>query len=313
MSDVGDEPWRQTPAPGERTSSFGASMTRLAPMLLLAVMWGVSIPLTKLGLQALPPFTLTALRFAIALPPLLVLAARQRLPLRALPRVALLGVLGIGIGQVAQTLGIAGTSASIGTIISATIPVFVVMFAALRLKQTVSPRQHIGLLAAFLGIALVAFGSGPEASPQAQSSAIGAAWVLLSAVSIAFYYVWSVELTRDYGTAAVAAWSTVFGFLILLPWTAWEMQRVPVQLTTTGLAVAAYLGIIVTVAGLFLWLHILRTVPARVAAGVQYLQPVIGIAAAAAMFGDPLGLLFAAGVVLILAGLVLAVAPNAAR
>jgi len=73
------------------------------------------------------------------------------------------------------------------------------------------------------------------------------------------------------------------------------------RLKTSGL-------LLVTVAGLFLWLHLLRTVPARVAASVQYLQPVFGIAASAAAFGDWLDPLFAAGVVLILGGLALAVA-----
>jgi len=47
-------------------------------------------------------------------------------------------------------------------------------------------------------------------------------------------------------------------------------------------------------------------VPARVAAGVQYLQPVFGIAAASFLFGDQLGVMFAAGVILILGGLALA-------
>ncbi|APG93956.1 hypothetical protein [Sinorhizobium americanum] len=40
----------------------------------------------------------------------------------------------------------------------------------------------------------------------------------------------------------------------------------------------------------------------------RYLQPVFGIAAASFLFGDQLGLMFAAGVVLILGGLALAVA-----
>src|SRR5690349_24442476 len=101
------------------------SLRSVGALLLLAVMWGLSIPVTKLGLLTLPPLTLTALRFAIAVPLLLFLTlGRQRLPRRALPRVAALGALGIGIGQVAQAVGVAGTSASIGTIISATIPVF---------------------------------------------------------------------------------------------------------------------------------------------------------------------------------------------
>jgi O-acetylserine/cysteine efflux transporter len=281
-------------------------MRSAAAMLLLAVMWGLSIPLTKLGLETLPPLTLTAMRFAVAVPLLFLFAAgRQRLSRQALPRAAALGALGIGVGQVAQAFGIQGTAASVGTIISATIPVFIVVFAALRLRQPVTGRQQLGLLAAFAGIALVAFGHGQ--GEALRSSVSGAAWMLLSAVAIAFYYVWSVELTRDYGTAAVAAWSTLFGFIALVPWAAREAWHHPVHLTLQGLAVAAYLGIMVSVAGLFLWLRILRTVPATVAASVQYLQPVFGIAAAAAMFGDRLGASFAAGVVLILGGLALAV------
>ncbi|HBQ34704.1 MAG TPA: EamA family transporter, partial [Ochrobactrum anthropi] len=58
----------------------------------------MSIPVTKLGLQTMPPLTLTALRFGIAVPllPLFVLG-KQRLPLKAFPRLAGLGVLGIGM------------------------------------------------------------------------------------------------------------------------------------------------------------------------------------------------------------------------
>jgi drug/metabolite transporter (DMT)-like permease len=142
---------------------------------------------------------------------------------------------------------------------------------------------------------------------------IGVIWMLVSAVAIAFYYVWSAQLTQEFGTTAVAAWSTLFGFVALLPFAAWEMSHTPIQITAQALWVAAYLGVAVTVAGLFLWLYLLRTVPARVAASVQYLQPVFGIAASAALFGDRLGVLFAAGVVLILGGLALAVANRPVR
>jgi drug/metabolite transporter (DMT)-like permease len=284
------------------------SLRSLAALLLLAVMWGLSIPVTKLGLLTLPPLTLTALRFAIAVPLLLLFTVgRQRLPWRALPHVAALGVLGIGVGQVAQTFGVAGTSASVGTIISATIPVFIVFFAALRLKQPVSGRQKLGLLAAFAGIALVAF-NGQQSSAVLQTSVGGAGLLLLSALAIAFYYVWSVELTQEYGTAAVAAWSTLFGFMALLPWAGWEMWLVPLHLTAQAIRAAAYLGLVVTVAGLFLWLHLLRTVPAGIAASVQYLQPVVGVAASSAMFDDQMGALFAVGVLLVLAGLALTMA-----
>jgi len=282
-------------------------------MLLLAVMWGLSVPAMKLGLQDLPPLTLTALRFLVAIPLLMILALGDlRVPLRALPSIAALGVLGISVGQVAQAFGVAGTSASAGTIISATIPVFIVIFAALRLKQSVTGWQQVGLLAAFAGIALVASGSRSGADDVSETTAMGVVWMLISALAIAFYCVWSVELTGAFGTRAVAAWSTLFGLVGLLPFAGWEMSHTPIRITAQAVWATVYLGVVVAVAGLLLWLHLLRTVPARVAAGVQYLQPVFGIAAASALFGDSLGLPFTAGVVLILGGLALAVAQRRA-
>jgi drug/metabolite transporter (DMT)-like permease len=227
------------------------------------------------------------------------------LPWRALPRFVALGVLGIGVGQVAQALGVVGTSASVGTVISATIPIFVVFFAAMRLKQRVTGLQQLGLLAAFIGIALVASSHGQEATAISRTTWSGVAWLLLSALAIAFYYVWSVEITMEYGAAAVAAWSSLFGFISLLPGVVWELWNSPVSFTAQALWAAVYLGVAVSVLGLFLWLNILCTVPARIGASVQYLQPVVGVAASSAMFGDRLGVLFYCGVLLVLGGLAL--------
>lgn len=276
------------------------TLRSITSMALLAVLWGVSIPLTKLGLQDTSPTTLTALRFAFAVPPLMAyVIGRHPLTRRALPKVLGLGIVGIFIGQVAQALGVAGTSASVGTIVSATIPIFIVLFAALRLKQTVTTVQKLGIAAAFAGIAVVALGRGGGM----EASLAGVGFMLLSAIAIAFYYVWSVELTRQFGVATVAAWSTLFGFVALLPWAGWQAIREPFAPSVTSLAVAAYLGLVVTVAGLFMWLDILRTVPARVAAAVQFLQPIVGVAVSAAMFGDQLGLTFGIGVAAVLVGL----------
>ncbi|MEZ5926253.1 MAG: DMT family transporter [Hyphomicrobiaceae bacterium] len=187
-------------------------------MLVLALLWGLSIPITKLALGSLPPLGLTALRFAIAAPLLLVFTVGQRgLPLAALPAVVGLGLLGLGIGNVSQVFGIASTSASVGTVISATIPVFIVVLAAVRLKQPVSALQLLGLAAAFAGIALVAFEQG-EGQILGQTTWMGVGLMLLSAIAIALYYVWSVELTIRFGTIPVIAWSTLAGFFVLVPW-----------------------------------------------------------------------------------------------
>lgn len=298
----------ETAAPG-----FVPLVARLSPlsiggMLLLAVLWGLSIPITKLGLADMPPIAFTALRFTFAVPFLFLFAiGRHRIPLTALPPVAALGVVGIGIGNLSQSFGVAGASASVSTIVSATIPVFIVILAALRLGQSVSKVQQFGLAAAFAGVALVALGQGDGASDLAQTTLTGVALVLLSAVTIAFYYVWSVELAARHGTVTVVIWSTLAGFLALLPAAAWEISGTSFSVTPVAIASALYLGLLVSAIGLFLWLWLLRTVPARVAASVQFLQPVFGIGASAAMFDDRMGPLFTAGVVLVLIGVGLSI------
>ena len=204
-----------------------------------------------------------------------------------------------------QTLGVVSTTASVGTIISATIPIFLVVFATLRLNQSVSALQALGLFAAFVGIALVAFADEQGLDEMLKSSAIGVAWLLLSAITIAYSHVWSAELAGKHDTMTVLAWSTMFGLGAILPWAAWEASRVAFVITWEGMACAAYLGVFVTVVGVFLWLDILRTVPAPIAAGVQFIQPIVGIAASAALFGDALGPLVVAGAVLVLIGVTL--------
>jgi O-acetylserine/cysteine efflux transporter len=278
-------------------------------MLLLAVMWGLSIPVTKVGLGTIPPMAFTALRFTVAVPLFMFLARRQLyLPKKAVPSIVGLGMMGITLGNVAQSFGVQGTSASLATILSATSPIFMVVLAAIRFKQAVTPLQWSGLVAAFLGIALVAVGSGSGVADISKTTASGVAWMLVSAVAIASYYIWSAELTQKYGLMPVAAWNMLVGLVTVAPMAGWEASREPIRITIEALAAVTYLGVMVTVLGLILWLYLLKVVPARVAASVQYLQPVVGISASAFLFGDRLGLLFAAGVGLVLVGLGLAAA-----
>ena len=51
--------------------------------------------------------------------------------------------------------------------------------------------------------------------------------------------------------------------------------------------------------------HALRALPVRVASASQYLQPLIGVAASSAWFGDPLGAWFVGGMALVLGGIAL--------
>jgi len=280
-------------------------MLPLLGLLTLCLVWGLSVPLTKLGLQAFPPLLLATLRYLTAAPLFALLLLGRSLPSRrGLLAMAALGVLGIDCGQLTQVLGVQDTAAAVATIFSATIPVFVVVLASWRLRQKLRPSHAFGLALALLGIAEVAsHGDWRAFAGMSATAWRGDALMLVSAVSVALYYVLSAELSQRHSVITVAAWSSLFGVVPLLPVLAWEWHATDIRPGLLGIGVVLYLGVLVTVAGIWIWLNVLRVLPARIAAGTQYLQPLIGVAASAALLGDAIDRSFAAGTVLVFIGI----------
>ncbi|MGH7057574.1 MAG: DMT family transporter, partial [Acetobacteraceae bacterium] len=276
----------------------------LSWLAFLVVIWGFSVPAAKLALASIPPFTLTALRYGIAAPCFVVLLWGKKLPSRRTLLVMIgIGVLGIDVGQVTQILGIDRTTASLATVISATIPLFTVIFAALRLGQRLAVQHLLGLAAALLGVGLAAL-SGPGAFSSA--GLLGDALLLGCSVSIALYYVLGTEIAPRAEPVTVAAWSSLAGLPGLIALSAWELRTVPLHPAPVAIGVVLYLGLLTTVAGMWIWLSCLRRLPVRIAASTQYLQPLVGVAASAALFGDPIGPLFGLGTAAVLVGIALA-------
>ncbi len=279
----------------------------LGPLFVLAIVWGASVPLTKLGLRDLPPLTLTALRYLVAAPFFAILLRGRPPPSRrGIAGAAALGVLGIAVGQVAQTLGVREISASVATVISALIPIFVVVFARIRLHQPIHARPALGLAVAFVGVILVAGGDPRQMLSAPGAIALGGeALMLLSAVAVALYYVLSMGLVEEHSVITIAALTSLAGAAALLPVALWEVRDSAVRVTGVGVSVVLYLAVLVTVVGLLIWFYALSRMPASVAAVLQYLQPVVGVAVSAALFGDPIDAWFGIGAGLVALGIAL--------
>ena len=148
-------------------------------------------------------------------------------------------------------------------------------------------------------------GQQPAFGPWSAAALGGDALMLVSAVCVALYYVLSAELTQRYPVITVAAWSSLFGVAVLVPTIPLEVRHMAVAPGWLGIGIVLYLGVLVTVTGIWIWLHTLRLLPARIAAGTQYLQPLIGVGASAWLLGDPIGRSFGIGTVLVLIGIAL--------
>jgi drug/metabolite transporter (DMT)-like permease len=164
-------------------------------------------------------------------------------------------------------------------------------------------RQALGLAVAFAGVVLVA--GGDPRDLVASGTAGGEALMLLSAVAVALYYVLSIGLVEAHSVITIAALSSVAGAAALAPVSLWELRHVAARITELGVLIVLYLAVLVTVAGLLIWFSALSRLPASIAAILQYLQPIVGVALSAGLFGDPLGVEFAAGAALVLLGIAL--------
>ena len=91
-----------------------------AALISAGLLWGTTVPLSKLALHWLPPGWLTVVRFAVAAA-ILLPAARHQLRAAFRPAVLVSGALGYGGSVAVQNAGITRTSVTHAALLIATV------------------------------------------------------------------------------------------------------------------------------------------------------------------------------------------------
>ena len=129
--------------------------TAVAALTGAGLLWGTSVPLTKLALEWLPPGWLTVARFGLAAAVLLA-AVRFRVGTAWSPAVLAWGAVGYGGSILVQNAGIARTSVSHAALLVGATPVLVAVIAAVVHRRLARPGAWAGSALSFAGVALVA-------------------------------------------------------------------------------------------------------------------------------------------------------------
>lgn len=279
---------------------------RSGPLLALivsGVLWGVTVPLTKIALDGVGPLWLSTARFGLAAVPLLLLAGRAELRAALTPKVAAWGAAGYGGVIVLQGLGIARTSVAHASLIIGLVPVLGALGALALGRGGAGRTAWIGFGVAFTGIALVAAGGGGSATVG------GDLLVLLSALLTAAFLLAQADLLTGRRPLAVTA----------VQFAAAALASAPLALVAEGgPALPAGQGPLLAVAGLIVggtlvpfWLfaYAQAWVAPDLAGAFLNIEPVIGFALGVLAFGDPFGPLHVAGVLAAVTGLVLTALP----
>jgi len=276
--------------------------------LLLAVFFlGTNPVAVKLAVREIPPLPFVALRFVAA--GLLLLAVARVFGGRGAPQardlaaLAGVGALGVGLNNVAFTLGVSMTTASDTALIYAAVPVWGMLLGLALGLERPERRGVAGVALAFLGVALIVWSGGGEAG----SSLEGNLLVALATVCWGSYAVLSLPLLRAYPPVVVAAYTMLFGGLAAVP-AALPGLLEPGWLGAGGTAWAAtaYSTLLVAAFGFWAWQRGVSQTGANRVLVYQYLITLVGVASGVVLLGEGLSPARLAGGAVVLAGVYLA-------
>jgi O-acetylserine/cysteine efflux transporter len=253
------------------------------PALIAAgLLWGTTVPLSKLALGWLPPAGLAFTRFGLAALILMVIS-RSRLRGAFRPAILVSGALGYGGSVVLQNFGIERTSVTHAALLIGATPVLVALLAAALGHSVARPAAWAGFGLSLAGVAFIAAGRGGGATLG------GDGLVLASQLASAAFTVSQARLLPGRDPVAVTAVQLLAAAVVTLP----------LVFLTGGLhtgtasfaAVAATVGLVVagTVAPTALFALAQSKVSADVAGAFLNLEPLVGAIAGIVVFGNPLG------------------------
>ena len=254
----------------------------VAALTAAGLLWGTTVPLSKLALEWLPPGWLTLVRFTVAAAILLV-AARSGLRAAFRPAVLVSGAIGYGGTVLLQNAGITQTSVSHAALLIGTTPVLVAVIAAVWQRSLASPVAWAGFAVSLAGVGLIAGGGGGGASLG------GDGLVLASLVLSAGFTVAQVRLLDGQDPVAVTAVQFLGAALAVAPAAALSGGLPAAPGSTGALLATMALATVGTVLPFTLFAYGQTRMPAEVAGAFLNIEPLVGAVLGVVAFGDPAG------------------------
>jgi drug/metabolite transporter (DMT)-like permease len=278
--------------------------------LLAIVFWGVSFVVTKDVVREISPTTLIFSRAALGTLLLVGLLAARRQPAlpprSALAPLALMAFVGVAFHQVLQAYALTLTSAvSAGWLIGLT-PLWSAVLSAFLLRERLGAVKLAGLAVGFLGAALVVTRGELAARVLVLPSTRGDLLVLASTLNWALYTVIGHATIRRLGPLRTTAGAMALGWLMLAPvFVALAGWHDYARLSAAGWAGVLFLGVACSGLGYLFWYGALERIEASRVAAFLYLEPLVTLAAAVVLLGEPVRLTTVLGGLLVLGGVAL--------
>ena len=282
-------------------------MRQLLPGLLFAMLWASASVATKIGIQAADPLVLALVRFLIAGSLMLVYAYFLQRGPSPLPRgvqwrqLMVFALLNTTIYLGAFVLALQQVSAGIGSLSTATNPLFITLLSAVWLRRPLRWYEGAGILLGLAGVGLATY-------PLLQTSYAtlsGLIILMIGMVSVSAATVYYARVTWNLPTLIINGWQVLIGGIFLLPFT---LLTADINATRwNGQFWGGVLWLIgpVSVVALQLWFYLVRQDTVRASLWL-FLCPIFGFVYSWALLGEPITGYTYAVTAMVIMGLVLA-------
>jgi drug/metabolite transporter (DMT)-like permease len=290
-----------------------ANQSARAPILivvLIGLLWGLNWPAVKFMLTEMPPLTIRAIAFpcaAVLLTLVCYLKGERLRPASTdIVPIMITGLFLIFGFNVSTTLGQILTETSKAAIIAYTMPALTAGLAAAILGERLRFRSAIALLLGMSGLGVLA----SENLGALLSEPTGPAIMFIAALSWAAGNVALKSRSWSLPPLPLTVWFFVVSTIVCLPLALlFEPPWAQSWPSTPVLATLAYHIAGPMVVCYTLWTVLVGKLSATVAAIAALLAPVVGVASAIIILGDPLTWQKVVSLLMILASILLSLAP----
>lgn len=198
-------------------------------ILITNILFAINMPVSKYLLPThVPPEGLTIMRMGFACILFWVVSffmKNEKVPIKDLALLFVCALCGVGINQGLFIVGLNRTSPVDASIIATAVPIFVMLLAAMILKEPITHKKTLGVLLGASGGVLLVFTSTQASNTS--SSLDGNLMLIVSGLMYAIYLVLSKPLTLRYSAVTMMKWMFLFTTLTLLPFTYQYMLDAP--------------------------------------------------------------------------------------
>ena len=269
--------------------------------ILFAALWASASVAAKIGLHSVEPLVLFQIRFLIAGIVMLAYSfffQKDRLPQgKEWKELTIFGLLNVTLYLSFFVLGIKEVAAGIGSLSTATNPLFISVLSAFWLSRNVRFSEWIAVLLGMIGVGIACY-------PLIQNSyatPLGLFYMFLCMLSYSVGTIYYSNIDWKLSRTAINGWQVFLGGILMLPLT-FILHKSPNNYDLTFLLSEIWLIVPVSIIAVNLWLYLLK-IDAVKASFFLFLCPIFGFTYSYFLLNEPISYHTFLGTALVIVGL----------